>query len=206
MNEKFFKLPKEKRLCIINAGLEVFSQHDYKRAVTDDIAAKAGISKGLLFYYFHNKGELYRFLFDYGLQALREQVVDERFSELTDFFELLSYAAEKKMKLLTQLPYLFDFTIRAYFSKEENVLQIIRETTRDALDNQMSTYFKNVDLSKFREGVDLEQIMRMMVWMTEGYMQEKRRSNAGLRLEQMKKDFNDWVNMFRKLAYREEYL
>ena len=85
-------------------------------------------------------------------------------------------------------------------------MQIIRETTRDALDNQMSTYFKNVDLSKFREGVDLEQIMRMMVWMTEGYMQEKRRSNAGLRLEQMKKDFNDWVNMFRKIAYREEYL
>ena len=42
MNQKFFELNEEKRLAIINAGLEVFSKNDYKHALTDDIAAKAG--------------------------------------------------------------------------------------------------------------------------------------------------------------------
>lgn len=51
MNEQFFHLPEEKQQAIINASLEVFATHEYKRASTDDIAAKAGISKGLLFYY-----------------------------------------------------------------------------------------------------------------------------------------------------------
>lgn len=55
MNEQFFHLPEEKQQAIINASLEVFATHEYKKASTDDIAAKAGISKGLLFYYFHNK-------------------------------------------------------------------------------------------------------------------------------------------------------
>ena len=55
MNEKFFALPEEKRHQIINAAIEVFSKYDYKHASTDLIAAKAGISKGSLFYYFHNK-------------------------------------------------------------------------------------------------------------------------------------------------------
>ena len=51
MNEQFFHLPEEKQQAIINASLEVFATHEYKRASTDDIATKAGISKGLLFYY-----------------------------------------------------------------------------------------------------------------------------------------------------------
>ena len=61
MREEFFNLPKEKQLRIINAGFEVFGKNEYKRAVTDDIAAKAGISKGLLFYYFGNKKALYMY-------------------------------------------------------------------------------------------------------------------------------------------------
>lgn len=65
MNEKFYELPAEKQQRIINAGLEVFGAYDYPQASTDDIAAKAGISKGLLFYYFKNKKEFYLFLFDY---------------------------------------------------------------------------------------------------------------------------------------------
>ena len=49
MYEKFLELPADKQQCIINAAMEIFSKNDYKRAVTDDIAAKAGISKGSLF-------------------------------------------------------------------------------------------------------------------------------------------------------------
>ncbi len=105
MNEQFFHLPEEKQQAIINASLEVFATHEYKKASTDDIAAKAGISKGLLFYYFHNKKSLYLFLYDYTKKIVTDQVVDTHFDEITDFFELLSYSAEKKAALLTQSLY-----------------------------------------------------------------------------------------------------
>lgn len=66
MSEKFQKLPEERQLAIINAAMEVFAQNEYNRASTDLIAAKAGISKGLLFYYFHNKRELYLYVYHYA--------------------------------------------------------------------------------------------------------------------------------------------
>ena len=64
MNEKFFSLPEEKQQEIINAGYRVFSQNTYKKSPVSEIAAEAGISKSLLFYYFRNKKELYLFLWE----------------------------------------------------------------------------------------------------------------------------------------------
>lgn len=57
MNEKFFDLPQEKQQAILNAGYRVFSQNAYKKSPVSEIAAEAGISKSLLFYYFRNKQE-----------------------------------------------------------------------------------------------------------------------------------------------------
>ena len=64
MNEKFFSLPEEKQQAIINAGFRVFSKNTYKKSPVSEIAAEAGISKSLLFYYFRNKKELYLFLWE----------------------------------------------------------------------------------------------------------------------------------------------
>lgn len=58
MAEPYRQLPAEKRRRILDAALEEFAKKDYKSASTDDIAARAGISKGLLFYYFKNKQSL----------------------------------------------------------------------------------------------------------------------------------------------------
>ena len=71
LERKIFTLSPEKQARITNAALEVFARNDYKHASTDDIAAKAGISKGLLFYYFRNKQSLYLYLYDYALEQVR---------------------------------------------------------------------------------------------------------------------------------------
>ena len=57
MNDSFFQLPDNKRNAIINAGFRVFSQYTYKKSPMSEIAAEAGISKSLLFYYFRNKAD-----------------------------------------------------------------------------------------------------------------------------------------------------
>ncbi len=58
MNNRFFSLPEEKQWRILNAGFRVFANHSNKKAPVGEIAAEAGISKSLLFYYFHNKKEV----------------------------------------------------------------------------------------------------------------------------------------------------
>lgn len=64
MNERFYTLPAEKQQAILNAGYRVFSQNSYKNSPMSEIADAAGISKSLLFHYFHNKREFYLFLWE----------------------------------------------------------------------------------------------------------------------------------------------
>ena len=104
MNPRFQELPEEKQLAILNAAMEVFAKYDYPKASTDLIAAKAGVSKGRLFYYFHNKKDLYFAVYRYAWKTVTQAVVDEELWKITDFYELLHDSAMKKMAVLSRHP------------------------------------------------------------------------------------------------------
>ena len=87
MNESFWLLCEEKQNRIRNAAMMVFSQNSYKKASTDDIAAQAGISKGLLFYHFRTKKELYCDMYEYCCEQIYRAVDEIDAMKETDFFE-----------------------------------------------------------------------------------------------------------------------
>ena len=78
MNERFYQLPEDRRNSIINAGFRVFSQYSYKNSPMSEIAAEAGISKSLLFYYFRNKKELYLFLCRYSAELTEQEMIRQK--------------------------------------------------------------------------------------------------------------------------------
>lgn len=205
MNPKFYDLPEEKQLSIINAALEVFAKNDYKHAVTDEIAAKAGISKGLLFFYFKNKVTLYMYLFEYSRHLLEEAILDASFNHITDFFELLEYGALKKTKLLSKTPYIMDFCFRAFFSDNELITPDIRKSIQTVMDSTFSLYFSNIDMGKFREGIDPVQMLNMLTWMSQGYLYSYKQMGISPSLDTIMKEFKEWSVMFRKIAYKEEF-
>ncbi|SHH91905.1 transcriptional regulator, TetR family [Sporobacter termitidis DSM 10068] len=206
MNEKFYELPEEKQQRIINAGFEVFGRSDYRHASTEDIAAKAGISKGLLFYYFHDKRTLYLFLFEKAAGMLKTHVVDTRLGEITDFFELCAYAAERKCEMLRQSPYIMDFIVRAFYSQRESVSEDINRKVKDETANIFATYFSNIDFSKFRDDVNPKDIFQMLTWMTDGYLHEKQRTGHVIGFEEVMEKYRLWSAYLRNMSYKEEFL
>src|SRR6185312_13810529 len=54
------RLPEERPRQILAAALEVFGEHGLAAARLDDIAKRAGVSKGTIYLYFPNKEELFR--------------------------------------------------------------------------------------------------------------------------------------------------
>jgi len=54
------RLPEERPRQIIDAALEVFGERGLSGARLDDIARRAGVSKGTIYLYFPNKEELFR--------------------------------------------------------------------------------------------------------------------------------------------------
>ena len=96
MNERFFSLPTEKQQAIINAGYRVFSQNSYKNSPMSEIADSAGISKSLLFHYFHNKKELYMFLWDKCAEITIEYLTKYGCYEQNDLFESMEKGMQAK--------------------------------------------------------------------------------------------------------------
>lgn len=205
MNEKFFELPEEKQQVIINAAFEVFAKNEYKHAITDDIAAKAGISKGLLFYYFHNKKALYTYLFHYTKTFLENEIVNETYEQYDDFFEILTYAATMKYRIFMKNPYLLEFSEKVIMKSDEEAGVEIRKEITEYTSQRFTEFFAHIDYSRFRDGIDPMKLMRMLTWMAEGYMFENNQAGKKVNLDQMMNEYQDWVTMFRKIAYKEEW-
>lgn len=205
MNEQFLKLPEEKQQRIINAALEIFGKNEYKRASTDDIAAKAGISKGLLFYYFHNKKSLYLFLFDYSKKLVENLIMDESYREITDFFQLLEFGAREKARILEQNPYILEFVMRAFYSENETVSPDVKEKYHRVSSHIFQEYFFNIDFSRFREGINPMEAYQMLLWMSDGYLHQLQMFGQPLVLDTLMAEFRKWSALLKKVMYKEEY-
>lgn len=206
MNEMFFRLPEEKQQRIINAGFAVFSTHEYKRASTDEIARRAGISKGLLFHYFHNKKSFYLYLLEYCVTLVKNYIMDLHFEDITDFFELLLYIAEKKAMILAKTPYIMAFFIKCYYSQNETASEDVQNRMQSQIDSSFEKYLKNIDMGKFKEEIDPREIYHMLIWMTEGYMYEKERVQETVQIPELMRHYTIWSDLLKKVSYKEEFL
>lgn len=204
--EKFEQLPEEKKQRIINAALEVFAKYEYKNASTDLIAAKSGISKGLLFYYFKNKKSLYLYLLDYITKSTENILVDKTFYSITDFYELMLYAAKGKTELIIRNPYLMDFSVRAFYAAHRDISDAVTKRLSDKSNNMLQNYFKNIRIDKFKDDVKPQEVIDMLIWMTDGYMHQKQVQEENIDMEELMKVYEKWIDMFRKISYKEEYL
>lgn len=54
------RLPGERPSQLIHAALEVFSEHGFAAAKLEEIARRAGVSKGTIYLYFESKEELFK--------------------------------------------------------------------------------------------------------------------------------------------------
>lgn len=49
------------------------------------------------------------------------------------------------------------------------------------------------------------EIYEMLVWMTEGYLHDKRKSNASISIKEIMEKFYVWEKWLKQIAYKEEY-
>ena len=111
MDKRFFSLPEEKQQAILNAGYRVFSQNSYKNSPMSEIAGAAGISKSLLFHYFHNKKELYLFLWDKCAEITIEYLTRYDCYGQKGLFESMERGMRAKMEIVRRYPDMGNFTI-----------------------------------------------------------------------------------------------
>ncbi|MBV7273661.1 helix-turn-helix transcriptional regulator [Clostridiaceae bacterium UIB06] len=203
--EKFFSLPVEKQNVIIDAALRTFGTNGYKKASISDIAVAAGISKAMVFHYFGTKKALYLYLINLCGNIMMNEVNEKFDNSITDFFDRIKMSSDIEISVMKRHAAIPSFLANVYFENDEEVKADIQNIFDSGDDFRNKIAFEGVDTSKFKEGVDLKLLMKMLMWMAEGYT--KQMSNkTEINFDAMMKEFNECMDMLRNNFYKEEYL
>lgn len=201
MNEKFFSLPEEKQQAILNAGYHVFSLNTYKNSPMSQIADAAGISKSLLFYYFHNKKELYLYLWKKCADITLEALNRYRCYQQPDFFEALSLGMAAKLAVIRQYPDMGSFALKAFYEQDADISTAVSDYYNKCLDSMASAFILNLDPEQFIPGLDLEMMVREMYLASEGYLWEMFQSK-NVDAARMEEDFTKLILFWKSLYQR----
>ncbi len=198
-------ISEDKREAIINASIEEFAKYEYKHAILENIANNANISKSLLLYHFQNKKNLYLYVYEYVYEYIGKIIADSDFFKITDFFELMEYSFHKKLEMMEKYKSIFDFLIQGYFDESEVVKEIVNNY-KNKKQIDISSYFKNIDTTKFKDDVNMQDIIEMITYTSEGYLQSRKNMKIKIDKEDMINQYSKWMNMFKQISYKEEYL
>ncbi len=205
MNDKFYTLPMEKQHTILNAAMHVFSKYEYKKCSTEEIAKKAGISKALLFHYFEGKKDLYLYLYQYALDFfVREMSKTHDYNE-TDYFKILVNAQMNKMDILRVHPDLMQFLVKFYLEENPEVYDEKNKEFAAILSESSKRFMDRADTSKFKEGIDAEKILNIIVWMADGYMRSRTEKDLE-NTDRINEEYLEYIEIMRRQCYKEEYL
>lgn len=205
MMNKTINIPEEKKEAVINASIEEFAKHEYKHAVLENIASNANISKSLLLYHFKTKKKLYEYVYNYVYEYIEKIIADSNFYKIKYFFELMEYSFYKKLEMMEKHKSIFDFLIQGYFDESEDVKEIVNNY-KNKKQIDINSYFKNIDKTKFRDDVDIKDIIEIITYTSEGYLQSRKNMSIKIDKDDMIKQYSKWMNMFKQISYKKEYL
>ena len=168
MFSKFLNLKPEKQEKILEAAIREFAGKGFEKASTNEIVKEAGISKGILFHYFQNKKNLFLFVYDYFMELCMYEFYKKVDMDERDIFAKLRQISSFKMELMYKYPMIFKFFEVVIAEECNEVKNEIEERKKKLIESNYSKVFNNIDVSKFRDNVDVSRAMNIILWTLEG--------------------------------------
>jgi AcrR family transcriptional regulator len=201
----FDSLPAEKRERILNAAMAEFAAKGYSQASTNEIVKQAGISKGLLFHYFGNKKSLFLSLYDYAIEFSIEEFFSKADMDEPDLFERLRLSEKVKIDMLKRYPALFAFLQKAYMEQEAEVQPEVEKRNVRYISSSMSKLFQGIDVTLFRENLDIQKSLKVLFWVFDGMGNEFQKQADLLHrptdFDQAFQQVDEYLNFLKALFY-----
>jgi len=168
--ENFFKVRAEKQNHIINAAFTIFGRQGYRKASLGDIAQMAGITKGMITYYFGSKKTLYLYLMECGKLQIFDSVMSQ-ISENTNFFDRLRITMDIQIAAIKEHPSVLSFLNSVYKETDPEVIEEIKRMT--ASEEQKYAFLsEGINLLQFKPEVDPQLICNFILLAAGGFAEE----------------------------------
>ncbi|MBN2557418.1 MAG: TetR/AcrR family transcriptional regulator [Clostridia bacterium] len=203
MDDVLKNMDADKKERIINSALKEFSERGFARASTNNIVKDAGISKGLLFHYFENKKNLLEYLENHVTGVIVSAIQNELDWGETDFFNRLKDVSIIKGRLTLRYPYIFKFYTGILHNKTPDEIMEYSKSYSPGLMEKI--YIHNIDYSKFKPGLDMQRVMKIISWVIEKYGMElldKLMKDGGeIDYTAIDEDFKKYLDILRVAFY-----
>lgn len=145
------------RQAIIQSALKAFAQHGYAAATTEIIAARAGVTKRLIFYYFKTKSLLFTAVLEHSYAIMRTGELE---------LKLDRFPPKEAIRALVEWTFEFDFK-HSHFVRVvmiENILLgrhmtksvVLKEMAKQIIEQLGGVVARGIDAGVFRR--DLEPV------------------------------------------------
>ena len=202
--KEFSQLHPEKRSSIANAAMSVFAAAGYKKAYISEIAAAAGISKALVFYYFGTKKALYLYLIDYAYNIIMANLQEGGVNKNDDFFDRIREITRIKLFALKRNPAVMNFLNSVYFETDKEIAGDLETLNSKGGLARENLALDGINFSKFKDGVDPKLIVNILVKYTEGVVNS--RTDSALTFDESMDDFNKCLDLLKNNLYKGDYL
>lgn len=209
MTQAFLRLEPQKKTRIIHAALKEFAQKGYQQASTNRIVEKAGIGKGMLFYYFGSKEKLFFYLVEFALAYVEQEYLETFDDSEPDFIERHKRMVQAKMEAIDKNPYIFSFLGTLYLNAEVELPEEMARRFHHVTELGQRKRLSNIDMSLFRDDVDPELVFKLINWCMDGY---ERQLTAHLRGQNLTSidyspyvdEFYDYLEVLKRIFYQPE--
>lgn len=172
MGETFKNLDKNKQKRIINAALREFTEMGFEQASTNRIVKNAAIGKGMLFYYFTSKKDLYLYLIDYCIEMIEGKYFALIDKKERDLFERLKKISIVKRRFLKEHPDSMNFMTTILFENTDYITDSLKCRIEKLQQEGNDIIYENLDFTLFRKDLDAEKSLKLIQWTFHGYEEE----------------------------------
>jgi len=201
--EHFFNLRAEKQEHIINAALTVFGRSGYKKAAIADIAAEAGIAKGMVIYYFGSKNNLYIYLAKMCAEELTEEMTRLFDPAVTDFFDRMKMLTHIKIAAMKRHSANNAFLSSFYLETDSEVYEDVQAFISEGLKTRKKWIIEEADTSRLKEDIDPKILDRFLIWAAEGFASNAQKAKSMEEMDAFIHDLFACLDMMKKYFYKD---
>lgn len=201
--KKILDLDSKRRDALLNAALKEFAAQGYDNASTNVIAREAGISKALMFHYVNSKQELFLYVYDYFSELLDTEYYCKMDYSEKDIFARLRQSYMIQIELMKRYPWLFEFNKLSSKTSSDEINKALMDR---AFTKQSYNIFEEIDITKFRDDLDVEKCKQFILWANIGFTNEildniRNLKAQNLNYERIIATLDEYFDELRKVFY-----
>lgn len=181
---------------IIKAAIEEFAKNGYKAASTNSICKNAKVSKGLIYYYFKSKEEIYINTLKFSIDKFKDNVNIEVGDKNKNGIDYISEYFDVKFKFFRENPLYSMLIVNSvlYYNVEKAIK--LSEEFQKYNNDIIYKIIKNIDINpKFDREKAFELIMMIGEKLEEKHMRNIESKDKDAAIEEFRKDHKIMIEM-----------